>query len=161
MSAPHIHNRYRTVPASLLLGTLGSSLETIKAEDGATDADLGAVLGKHEDTAARYRTALGEMGVVSFLRGCREWDGRFANDVMGLVGMRISPIDAAGACEGRTALKALADLMSKKAAALENDNIVDDEELDGMWPEIEAVSRHIDRLREQRAKSQRRLPDLT
>ena len=80
---------------------------------------------------------------------------------MGLVGMRISPIDAAGACEGRTALKALADLMSKKAAALENDNIVDDEELDGMWPEIEAVSRHIDRLREQRAKSQRRLPDLT
>lgn len=64
MSASHIHSRYRTVPASLLLDTLGKSLSTIKDEDRATDADLGQVLGKSEDRAGAYRAGAGDMGVV-------------------------------------------------------------------------------------------------
>ncbi len=150
MSEPHIHNRYRTIPASQMLNTLGESLERIKTQDCATDADLGAVLGKSDDTAARYRTGLAEMPVVAFLRGCREWDGRFANDVLGLVGMKLSPVGEAGAGGDRQAVTALCSLLAKKSAALENDGVIDDRELEDMWPELEAASRHIDRLRHRR-----------
>ena len=154
MSDPHIHNRYRTIPASKMLNTLGESLERIKAQDGATDGDLGAVFGKSDDTAARYRTGLAEMPVVAFLRGCREWDGRFANDVLALVGMRLAPIAVDQTTPERSALRALGTLIAKKAAAME-DGVVDDAELDDMWPEIEAVSAHIDRLRARRASKLR------
>jgi hypothetical protein len=97
MSAPQIYSRHRTISASLLLETLGASLGRIKAEDGATFADLGAVLGKSDDRAAAYSLGNGDMGVVSFLRGVREWDGRFANDALGLVGMRVVPCPSVAA----------------------------------------------------------------
>jgi hypothetical protein len=149
VSVPHIHGRYRTVPASLLLDTLGRSLSAIKTEDKATDEDLGQVLGKSDDRAAAYRAGSADMGVVSFLRGCREWDGRFANDVLGLVGMRIVPI-ADSPTEDAHSLAALGELIAKKAIALA-DNQISDAELEGMWPEIEKVGAHIDRLRARRA----------
>lgn len=155
MTAPHIHGRYRTVSASSLLDTLGASLTLIKSEDAATDADLGRVLGKSEDRAAAYRAGNGDMGVVSFLFGCREWDGRFANDALALVGMRLAPIEAP-ADIGPNALRALGALIAKKAEALE-DGTIDDDELDDMWPEIEAVAAHIDRLRIRRANASRPL----
>jgi hypothetical protein len=63
--------------ASAVLEAVASDLTQIKAEDGLTDADIGAVLGKSEDQAAKYRTALADMGLVSFARGKREWNGRF------------------------------------------------------------------------------------
>jgi hypothetical protein len=151
VSASHIHSRYRTVPASLLLDTLGKSLSTIKDEDRATDADLGQVLGKSEDRAGAYRAGAGDMGVVSFLRGCREWDGRFANDVLSLVGMRLTPI-ADTAMDESQSLAALGELIAKKAVALA-DNKIDDAELEAMWPEIERVAGFIDQLRARRAKT--------
>ncbi|BCI69988.1 hypothetical protein SPKIRA_08180 [Sphingomonas paucimobilis] len=151
MSASHIHSRYRTVPASLLLDTLGKSLSTIKDEDRATDADLGQVLGKSEDRAGAYRAGAGDMGVVSFLRGCREWDGRFANDVLSLVGMRLTPIADTSMDESQS-LAALGELIAKKAVALA-DNKIDDAELEAMWPEIERVAGFIDQLRARRAKT--------
>jgi hypothetical protein len=147
MTAPQIHPRFRTVPASLLLKTLGESLEAIKSEDEATDADLGAVLGKSDDTAARYRTGLAEMPIVAFLRGCGKWDGRFANAALALVGMKLSPLDAAEGCD-RKSFTALCALLSEMAQALEDDNEIDDRELLSMRPEIEAASKHLDRLRE-------------
>ena len=151
MSASHIYSRYRTVPASLLLDTLGKSLSTIKDEDRATDADLGQVLGKSEDRAGAYRAGAGDMGVVSFLRGCREWDGRFANDVLSLVGMRLTPIADTSMDESQS-LAALGELIAKKAVALA-DNKIDDAELEAMWPEIERVAGFIDQLRARRAKT--------
>lgn len=147
MTAPHIHTPYRTVPASLMLKTLGESLEAIKHEDGATDADLGAVLGKSEDTAARYRTGLAEMPVVSFLRGCREWDGRFANAALALVGMKLAPLNAADGCD-RKGFSALCALLAEMAEAVEDDGKIDDTELLAMRPELEAAAKHIDRLRD-------------
>jgi hypothetical protein len=149
MTDPQFHGRFRTVPASLLLETLGESLKRIRDEDKATDGDLAAVLGKSEDSAARYRAGNGDMGVVSFLRGCREWDGRFANDALALVGMKLTPIDGAAGCD-RAGLSALCALLAKKSAALENDGIIDDAELEDMWPELEAAAKHIDRLRDRR-----------
>jgi len=147
MSAPQFHGRYKTVPASLMLETLGNSLSTIKAEDGATDCDLGAVLGKSDDRAAAYRAGASDMGVVSFLRGMREWDGRFVNGVMALVGMKAVPLDA-GAGSDRASFTAIAALLAELASALEDDGIVDDRELAGMGRVIEAAGQHVDRLRE-------------
>jgi hypothetical protein len=63
--------------ASAVLDAVAAELATIKHEDGLTDADLGRVLGKSEDQAAKYRTGLAEMGIVAFAAGKREWNGRF------------------------------------------------------------------------------------
>jgi hypothetical protein len=63
--------------ASSVLDAVASELSTIKHEDNLTDADLGRVLGKSEDQAAKYRTGLAEMGIVAFAAAKREWNGRF------------------------------------------------------------------------------------
>lgn len=63
--------------ASAVLDAVASELSTIKHEDALTDADLGRVLGKSEDQAAKYRTGLAEMGIVAFAAAKREWNGRF------------------------------------------------------------------------------------
>lgn len=147
MSRPQIHGRFATVPASLLLETLGDSLAKIRREDAATDEDLGAVLGKSGDTAERYRSGSTEMGVVAFLRGCRAWDGRFANAALALVGMKLVEIES-GEGSDRAGFTALATLLAELAEALENDNIVDDHELAAMSAAVENAGKHIDRLRE-------------
>lgn len=63
--------------ASAVMDAIASELSTIKHEDGLTDADIGRVLGKSEDQAAKYRSGLSEMGVVAFAAAKREWNGRF------------------------------------------------------------------------------------
>lgn len=157
MTVPHFHRDYRTLTTTLVLDTLGASLKRIREADGATWPEIGREIGKSKDRAARYAAGDADMGVVSFVLGCRAWDGRFANDVLSLVGMRLAPIGADGGAGGMNALRALADLMAAKAAALE-DGVVDDEELNLMWPLIVAVGEHLDRLRARRAASLRRLP---
>jgi hypothetical protein len=63
--------------ASAVLDAVASELSTIKHEDDLSDADLGRVLGKSGDQAAKYRTGLAEMGIVAFAAAKREWNGRF------------------------------------------------------------------------------------
>ncbi|USI71636.1 hypothetical protein [Sphingomonas morindae] len=150
MSEGQIHPRYRTVSASTLIETLGASLARIKDEDkGTTDADLGVVLGKSKDRAESYRKGHGDMGVVSFLRGCREWDGRFANDVLALVGMKLVPLETSPVTD-RDTLPALTDLLHQVAVALADDGKIDDRELDAMCGALDAAGRTIDMLRERR-----------
>ena len=62
MTDGHIHTRYRTVAASVLLDTLGDSLDRIKSEDvGTTDADLGVVASYHlEDDLTMAFSAQGQ-----------------------------------------------------------------------------------------------------
>jgi hypothetical protein len=68
----------RTVySASNAVAAIARALSEIKHEDGLTDADLGAVLGKSEDQAAKYRTGLSTMDAVTFGRGKQHWNGRF------------------------------------------------------------------------------------
>jgi hypothetical protein len=145
----HIHSRFRTVSASLLLDTLGKSLTEIKREDDATDADLGVVLGKSGDRAEAYRKGAGDMGVVSFLRGCGKWDGRFANNALALVGMKLVPMEA-GEGVDRQSITVLASLLAEVGAALEDDGRIDDEELSNMSHVLEQAGKHIDRLRDRR-----------
>ncbi|MDH7640544.1 hypothetical protein [Sphingomonas oryzagri] len=141
-----IHGNFRTPSASILLETIGVSLGRLKDRDRLTYADVGRVLGKGEDTAAKYRDATAEMGVVSFILGCREWNGAFANDVMSLVGMRVVPIDSSDATD-RDALPAITGLLHEVALAFADDGKIDDEEIVEMRNEIEAAGHVIDMMR--------------
>lgn len=147
MTTPQFHGRYRTIPASLMLDTLGESLTAIKSRDGATDADLGAVLGKSDDRAAAYRAGGADMGVVSFLRGCREWDGCFANGVLGLVGMKLVPIEAESV-DDQASITTLLSLAMALSGELERDGKVDDEDLERHQFVIERLGKIIDGYRE-------------
>lgn len=63
--------------ASNAVAALGEALGDIKREDRLTFADLGAVLGKSEDQAAKYTDGSATMDVITFGRGRREWGARF------------------------------------------------------------------------------------
>lgn len=63
--------------ASTVLGTVGQSLTAIRLEDNLTFSDLGAVIGKSEDQAAKYCAGSAEMGIIAYARARREWNGRF------------------------------------------------------------------------------------
>lgn len=151
MTEPQIYPRYRTISATMLVETLGTSLQRIKDEDNATDKDIGRVLGKEKDSAERYRKGIGDMGVVSFLLGCAAWDGRFANDVLAKVGMRIVPLNSAPAND-RSWSSDLTKLLLKLSIALE-DGEVSEDELDAMSAEIEGAGRTIDQMRRRKVSA--------
>jgi hypothetical protein len=104
--------------ASAVLDAVAAELSTIKHEDNLTDADLGRVLGKSEDQAAKYRTGLAEMGIVAFAAAKREWNGRFTGALDRLCA-ESRPI----ASDDRPILTALFDLGSRLSKALEDGEI--------------------------------------
>lgn len=63
--------------ASNAVAVLADALGEIKRDDHLTYADIGAVLGKSEDQAAKYADGSATMDVVTFGRGRREWGARF------------------------------------------------------------------------------------
>lgn len=63
--------------ASNALAALGQALGEIKAQDGLTWADMGAVLGVSDDQAAKYVDGTAAMNAVTFGRGKQYWNGRF------------------------------------------------------------------------------------
>lgn len=63
--------------ASAALEAAGRALNEIKAQDRLTWADVGAILGKSEDMAAKYADGSATMDFITFYRGKREWNGRF------------------------------------------------------------------------------------
>jgi len=72
-----IHGNRPVFSASAVLEAIASELSAIKAQDRLTQADLGAVLGKSPDQAAKYCDGSAAMDVVTFARAKREWNGRF------------------------------------------------------------------------------------
>jgi hypothetical protein len=77
MSGRQIHPKRPVFSASNVREALAQALTEIKNEDGLTDADLGAVLGKSPDRAREYRLATATMDAETYGRGKREWNGRF------------------------------------------------------------------------------------
>ncbi|HEX8413816.1 MAG TPA: hypothetical protein VF637_08015 [Sphingomicrobium sp.] len=77
MSAPLIHGNRTVFSASAIVDAIASELSLIKSQDRLTYADLGAVLGKSEDQAAKYCDGSAVMDAVTLYRGKREWNGRF------------------------------------------------------------------------------------
>ena len=149
MSNPRFHGGAASFSASRTLEALGESLAAIRREENLTWADLGRVLGKSEDRAASYAGGAGDMGIVSFMLGAREWNGRFANDALALIGMKLVPLDIAEASDRRCATS-LTKLLLEMSAALE-DGSIDDRELAGMKASVEAAGQAIDRMRERLA----------
>lgn len=77
MTKPQIHGRNRTLSASAILQAVADDLSQIKMEDRLTWADVGAVLTKSDDQAAKYADGTAEMGIVAYARGKTAWNGRF------------------------------------------------------------------------------------
>jgi hypothetical protein len=88
MNAPYIHAKRRTFSASAAVDAQNAVLTGIRDEDGATWADMGRVLGKSDDRAAAYANTAAAIDLPTFLSGCREWGGRFADPLLALVGGR-------------------------------------------------------------------------
>lgn len=76
-TTPTIHGKRPVYSASAARAAIGDALSAIKAEDKLTWDDLGAVLGKSPDMAAKYADGSAVMDAVTFGRAKREWNGRF------------------------------------------------------------------------------------
>lgn len=146
MNRPPIVPRNAVVSASTLLDEIGASLTDIKIADGLTDADIGAVLGKSEDQASKYRLGSADMGVVSYHRGVQAWNGRFANRALARIDSKISRLDAAKTPDLSLPC-VVARFQLELSIALE-DGKLDGAELAKMRPQIEALGECIDSLRE-------------
>ena len=77
MTAPTLHGKKPTYSASNAVEALGRAIAEIKHQDSLTWADIGAVLGKSEDQAAKYADGTATMDAITYGRGKREWNGRF------------------------------------------------------------------------------------
>lgn len=77
MSSPTIAGKRPAYSAFNALEAIGRALHEIKAHDGLTWADIGAVLGVSDDQAAKYAEGTATMNAVTYRRGKREWNGRF------------------------------------------------------------------------------------
>ena len=124
--------------ASSVLDAIASELSVIKHEDGLTDADIGRVLGKSEDQAAKYRTGLAEMGVVAYAAGKREWNGRFTGALD-----RLCVESRPGVVCDRSSLTAVLEAASALSRALEDGEIKASEVRDHR-PELEKARDAID-----------------
>lgn len=110
--------------ASKAVDALATALTEIKHQDGLSDADIGAVLGKSGDQAAKYRTGLATMDAVTFGRGKREWNGRFTGAFDQLcVESRL------GAVCDRKAHSSIIECVLALSVALEEDDEISPEEV--------------------------------
>jgi hypothetical protein len=122
VSAPLIHGNRRAVPASDILTALGDALGRIRQEDRLTWVDVGRVLGKSDDQAAKYADGTAEMGAVALFYAKQAWGERFTGGVNSLLTEAIPAVDgqAAQSCILKAALAL--------SVALE-DGILTDEEI--------------------------------
>jgi len=153
---PQIHGRRSSFPASVALAQLGEDLTNIRKEDGLTWKDVGRVLGKSEDRASNYATALAEMPVSAFLLGCREWNGRFGNGVLSLIGMKLVETDTETVNDSQKLARILrlASLIGDALVDIETPGAVDDNELENIGSEVlDEASRAIDALRGRLARA--------
>ena len=124
MTSPTIHGNRPVFSASTVLEAVATELSLIKSQDRLTFNDLGAVLGKSEDQAAKYCAGEADMGLVSFARAKREWNGRFTGALDRLCH---DSRPAAGSDRGRHCKLLKAALAV--AEALEDDDEVDASEV--------------------------------
>jgi hypothetical protein len=85
MTKPQIHGVRATLSASAVRTALGDELSLIRQQDGLTWSDIGRIIGKSEDQAAKYADGSAEMGVVAFAFAKKEWNGRFTGALDRLV----------------------------------------------------------------------------
>lgn len=150
MSSPQIHGRRAPFSVSRALERLGDDLAAIRKEDGLTWKDVGRVLGKSDDRASDYANALSEMPVSAFLLGCREWNGRLGNGVMGMIGQKLAPVDDEEVSDSDKLCRILrlAHLLSQALTDDQTPGAVDADELKGIGlAALDDAARGIDALR--------------
>lgn len=150
MTAPHIHGRRASFSVSAALQQLGDDLAAIRKEDGLTWKDVGRVLGKSDDRASDYANAISEMPVSAFLLGCREWNGRLGNGVMGMIGQKLAPVEAEEISDSDKLCRILklAHLLSQALTDDQTPGTVDNDELKGIGlAALDDAARGIDALR--------------
>lgn len=146
MSAPTIHGKRTTYSASAALEAIGKALGEIKAQDGLTWSDIGAVLGKCEDQAAKYAEGTAAMDVVTFGRGKHYWAGRFTGYFDRLC-------DNTRPCgqSDRASITNILAAVTVLSAALEDDDAIDLREVRAHRRELEeardAIEYHLAKLR--------------
>ncbi len=143
---PQIHGGWRSFSVSNALEVLGATLKRIRDDDGLSWKEVGRILGKSDDRASDYANALSEMPVGAFLLGCKDWNGRFANPALALVGMKLVPVVRRPQGD-RTFSVILTRLQLAVNEALENDDEIDDAELAAMQALLEEAGQAIDARR--------------
>lgn len=81
MNKPTIHGVRRPITASMLREAVADRLSAIRQEDKMTWIEVGQVLGRSDDQAAKYADASAEMGFVSYAFAKLAWGKRFTGDV--------------------------------------------------------------------------------
>jgi DNA-binding IclR family transcriptional regulator len=138
MPSPTIDGKRAVFSASTVLAAIGSELSAIKHADGLTWGDLGRVLGKSEDQAAKYADGTAEMGVVAFAAAKREWNGRFT----GALDRLCVESRPGKACDRKSTNRILAAAMALSVAL--EDGEVDPEEVRANRATLEAARDAID-----------------
>lgn len=140
MSKPTIHGYRRTLSASAVHQAVADDLSLIKHEDRLTFADIGRVLGKSEDQAAKYCDGTAEMGVSAYAFARERWNGRFTGSLDRLIA------DARG---DKTDDRAKESCILKAALALSvalADNELSDAEIKANRKTLEDAAEAIDSL---------------
>jgi hypothetical protein len=106
VSAPLIHGKRKPITASLLLEAVADRLSTIRNEDNLRWSDIGGVLHKSEDQAAKYADGSAAMDFIAYARGKLAWGERFTGGVDALLAASHEPVNAhqAQSCVLRAAL---------------------------------------------------------
>lgn len=134
MPNPTIHGKRPVFSASSVLEAISTALSEIKREDRLTYADLGAVLGKSEDQAAKYCDGSATMDAITFGRAKREWNGRFTGYFDRLC-VESRPASASDRHDSNAILSAAVTMCK----ALEDDNVIDKNEVLASRTELEAA----------------------
>ncbi len=85
---PHRNKPSGKVPvfsASNILKAVADELREIKKADRLSYGDIGEVLGRSEDQAAKYCLGTAEMGIVAYANAARQWNGRFTGGLDRLI----------------------------------------------------------------------------
>lgn len=127
--------------ASAVVNEIASALTAIRIADHLTFADMGAIIGKSEDQAAKYCAGSAVMDAVTFARAKREWSGRFAGGLDRLC-HDSRPSKDLDRARGSKVLKAALAL----SVALEDDDEITPDEVRANRMTIEAARDALDEL---------------
>jgi hypothetical protein len=129
----------RRLSASTIRRAIADDLMQIKAEDGLTFEDIGRVLGKSADQAARYCDGTASMCAETYAFGREAWNGRFTGRLDALLSGK--PDDTCDRRKHSTILRA-----GLAVSVMLEDESIDDEEIRENRKTLEDARDAIDRL---------------
>ena len=139
MSKPAIHGKRRALSASAIRDAIAADLFQIKHEDRLTFADIGRVLGKSEDQAAKYCDGSAVMDAIAYTLGRDQWNGRFTGSLDAMICAH-KLTGETDRCKASIITKALFEI----STALEDDDEVTPKEVRARRKSLEAAREAID-----------------